>query len=94
MARYRIIYWHHIPSVVEVRDGEIILKEELSPRFQELIDRVAMRKKIIGEEAYIEGWRKGCFKERGGEAGAIAKAVLAETEALSEEIAAKDLDGV
>ena len=93
MARYRIIYWHHIPSVVEVRDGERILKEELSSRFQALIDRVAMRKKIIGEEAYIEGWRKGRFKERDGEAAAVAKAVVAETEALYDEIAAQDLDG-
>ena len=58
MARYRILYWHHIPSLVEAMDGEEVHKEVLSPRFQELIDRVAMKRKVTGTEAYLEGWRK------------------------------------
>lgn len=92
MASYRILYWHHIPSVVEARDEQIVHKEELSSRFQELIDRVAMRKKIIGTDAYLEGWRKVRPKVREGEADQVAKAVAAEMEAEYEKIAAQDLD--
>lgn len=92
MARYRILYWHHIPSVVEARDEKTVHKEELGQRFQELIDRVAMRKKLIGTDAYLEGWRKGQSKTREGGAEDVAKAIAAETEAAYDEIAVKDLD--
>lgn len=93
MARYRILYWHHIPSLVEATDDEQVYKEELSPRFQELIDRVAMRSKLIGTEAYLEGWKKGRPKSKEGDAMAVGKAIAEELEADYEEIAAKKLDG-
>lgn len=92
MARYRVLYWHHIPSLVEAREGDSVHKEELSPRFQELIDRVAMRNKLIGTDAYLEGWRKGSPKVREGDALTVAKAVAAEMEVDYGEIAAKDID--
>ncbi len=94
MARYRILYWHHIPSVIEARDDKTVHKEELSQRFQELIDRVAMRKKVVGTDAYLEGWRKGRPETREGGAEDVAKAIAAETEAAYDEIAAKGLDGI
>ncbi|MGI9452557.1 MAG: virulence factor [Geminicoccaceae bacterium] len=89
MARCRILYWHHIPSVVEARDKEDVYKEELSQRFQELIDRIAMKNKLVGTDAYLEGWRKGRAEVRAGNAVEVAKAVAAEIEAQYEEIAAK-----
>lgn len=91
MARYRILYWHHIPSVIEANDEQAVHKEELSARFQELIDRVAMKKKLVGTDAYLEGWRKGRPKVREGDAQMVAKAVAAETEAEYDKIAAIDL---
>lgn len=92
MARYRILYWYHIPSVVEASDGVDVHKEQLSARFQELIDRVAMRNKMVGSEAYLEGWRKGRPKSREGDAKTIARAIVEETEAEYENIAAKNLE--
>lgn len=88
MARFRILYWQQIPSVVEVRDDQVVCKEELSPRFQELIDRVAMRKKLIGTDEYLEGWHRGRPEQRDGNAEEVAKAVVAEIEADYETIAA------
>ena len=94
MARYRILYWHHIPSVVEARDEQGVHKEELSSRFQELIDRVAMRRQLVGTDAYLEGWRKGRSMKRDGVAKDVARAIAIETEAEYETIAAQVLDGI
>jgi hypothetical protein len=88
MAQVRILYWQDIPSVVEAQDGEGGKhKESLSARFQELIDSVAMRKKLVGTDAYLEGWRRGRPKEREGTALAAAKAVTAELEDTFDQIA-------
>jgi len=92
MAHYRVLYWYHIPSVVEAREKEIVHKEMLSSRFQELIDRVAMKRRLNGTDAYLEGWRKGRTKIREGSADEIAKDIALELEEQYEEIAAKDLD--
>ncbi len=92
MARYRILYWHHIPSVVEAKDKEIVHKEQLSSRFQELIDRVAMKRKLSGTDAYLEGWRKGPSKVRDGEANEVARAIALELEDQYDEIADEDFN--
>ncbi len=88
MARVRILYWQDIPSVVEAQDDEGSRhKESLSARFQELIDSVAMRKKLVGTDAYLEGWRRSRAKEREGTAMEAVKAVTAELEAAFDQIA-------
>lgn len=94
MARYRILYWHHIPSLIEASEGSVVHKEELSPRFQELIDRVAMRKKLIGTDAYLEGWRKSRPKTMEGEPQTVAKAIATQFEADYQLIAASDIDNI
>ena len=43
MARYRIVQWHEIPSLVEAMDAEHTVRDQLSQRFQDLIDALAMR---------------------------------------------------
>lgn len=88
MARFRILYWHQIPSVVEADDdlgGRH--KEQLSSRFQELIDSIAMRKKMVGTDAYLEGWHRSRPQKREGEAVDVAKAIASELEAAFEDIA-------
>ena len=88
MARVRILYWHDIPSVVEAQDGDGGKhKEPLSDRFQDLIDSVAMRKKLVGTDAYLEGWRRSRPKEREGTAMEAAKAITAELEDAYDQIA-------
>lgn len=88
VAKFRILFWHDIPSIVEASDeGGDKHKEQLSARFQELIDSVAMRKKLIGTDAYLEGWRRGRPEKREGQAIDVAKSVASELEATFEEIA-------
>ena len=64
MARYRIIQWRDLPSLVEATDGEHTVRVPLSTRFQDLIDAVAMREGATEGEAYLEGWTPGPETER------------------------------
>lgn len=93
MASYRILAWHDIPLVIEARDQEGAHKAQLSDRFQELIDRVAMRRRLVGTDAYLEGWRRGRPVQREGSAAAVAAAVAKELEDRFDEIKAAALAG-
>ena len=53
-----LIYWRDIPSQVIVQKGRRREKVLLSPRFQQAIDRAAMRAGKGGSEAYIAEWRR------------------------------------
>ena len=81
MAKYSILYWQDIPSVVEARDENGIHKLQLNRKFQELIDAVAMRKGLAGTDAYLDEWRRGKRVAREGSAEAVARAVKTELEA-------------
>ena len=81
MARYRILSWRDVPSLVEATDGADAVQMPLSPRFQELIDALAMREGASESDAYLEGWAHGPEIEREGTAAAVAAAVAAECEA-------------
>jgi len=80
MADYTILYWQDIPAMVEAREGRAKKKIQLSDRFQVLIDAVAMRKKLVGTDAYIEQWRRGGKQSREGTVEEVAEAVAAEIE--------------
>jgi hypothetical protein len=86
VAKVVIVYWQDIPSLVEVRDGTSVSKRQLSARFQELIDIVAMRKKLVGSDAYLEHWSRRKDGERTGEVDDVAAAVASELEGKYEEI--------
>ena len=58
MVKKILIYWRDIPSQVIVQRGRQREKAVLSPRFQEAIDRSAMRAGKGGSEAYIAEWRR------------------------------------
>ena len=93
MAKVTILYWQEIPSVVEARDRSGRHKIELSSRFQELIDLIAMKKKLAGTDEYLEQWRKGRPEEHegGAEAAArgVAEAIESRYEAIRDEEIAK-----
>ena len=91
MAKVTILYWQEIPSVVEARDRSSRHKIELSQRFQELIDLVAMKKKLAGTDEYLVQWRKGRPEEHEGEAEAVAKTVAEGLESRYEEIRAEEI---
>ncbi len=91
MAKYSILYWQDIPSVVEARDENGVHKLELDQKFQVLIDAVAMRKGMAGTDAYLEAWRRGKRRGRDGTAEDVANAVKAELEAEFQAIRAAAL---
>lgn len=81
MARYRIIQWRDLPSLVEAEDGGPPVRVPLSQRFHDLIDAIAMREGVTESDAYLEGWAPGPESERPGDAEAVARQVADELEA-------------
>jgi hypothetical protein len=94
MARYRIVQWRDLPSLVEAVDGEQTVRVPLSQRFQDLIDAVAMREGASDTEAYLDGWAPGPEAERPGDAEAVARAVAAELEDGFQDLVARRIVGL
>jgi hypothetical protein len=86
MAKVTIVYWQDIPSVVEARDRAGRHKIALSARFQELIDRVAMRRGLHGTDGYLAQWQRGAAQEHPGGAEESARAVADALEARYDSI--------
>jgi len=81
MARYRVVFWREIPSLVEAVQEDQTVRTPRSQRFQDLIDTLAVRLGASTTEAYLEGWRQGPEAERPGSAESVAAQVAAELEA-------------
>lgn len=58
MVKQIIIYWRDIPAQVIVQRGRKREKVQLSQRFQEAIDRAAMRAGKGSSDAYMSEWRR------------------------------------
>ena len=58
MVKKVVVLWRDIPSQVIVQRGRRREKVLLSARFQEAIDRAAMRAGKGGSAAYLEEWRR------------------------------------
>jgi Virulence factor len=80
VAKYQILYWKDIPSVVEATDDTGTVKRQLSDRFQMLIDSVAMRLGMAGTDAYLDQWEHGDEENRPGTPREVADAVAKELE--------------
>jgi hypothetical protein len=59
MAQLTIIWWRDIPAQVVAKAGRSSAKRELPSRFQEAIDRAAMRGGARDTDAYLAAWRRG-----------------------------------
>ena len=92
MATYQVMYWQEIPSQVEARADGKVHKVPLSQRFQELIDIIAVKRKLDSSDDYIAQWSKGKKEERAGSAEEVVKAVAAELEAQYDDIRAKAIE--
>jgi hypothetical protein len=76
MARYQILYWQDVPSVVKAfgdDGGEV--KRQLPDWFQQEIDQRAMVQGLRGSDAYLEQWRWGEIEERPGTPDEVLDAV-------------------
>ena len=58
MTKIFILSWQDIPTVIEARDSNSIEKVELSKRFSELVDLIAMKKGLVGTDEYLKNWKK------------------------------------
>lgn len=58
MANVTIVYWRDIPAQVIAKAGRKTAKRQLPERFEQAIDRAAMRAGLTGTDAYLEQWRK------------------------------------
>ena len=75
MAALIVISWRDVPAQVIVKRGREVAKVHLSARFQEAVDRAAMRAGRGSSEAYLEDWRRSsrpCGNDLQAEAAAAA----------------------
>lgn len=91
MATVWITYWRDIPVLVTARDGDGEVTVSLSPRFQDLVDAVAMQAGLTESEQYLAEWRTGPEQEHRGPAGPAAEAVAARLEERFADVRAEHL---
>ena len=66
--------------MVETADGDGTARRQLSAKFQDLIDALAMRENATEGDAYLEGWGQGEWQERPGSPEEVAETVALELE--------------
>jgi len=81
MPEVTIVYWRDIPAQVIVGKGRRGTKVQLSERFEQAIDRAAMKSDARDSDAYLAEWRKAPPVEVAGDSEAIAAATAARIEA-------------
>ena len=74
MPAVTIVYWRDIPAQVIVGKGRRGSKRPLPERFEQAIDRAAMKIGAGDSDAYLAEWRKADPFEVEGDPDAIADA--------------------
>ena len=81
MASLIVISWRDIPAQVIVKRGRETAKVQLSQRFQEAVDRAAMRAGKGSSDAYLADWQRSAPRSCGEDLKAEASAEAAKLEA-------------
>ena len=81
MASLIVISWRDIPAQVIVKRGREAAKVQLSNRFQEAVDRAAMRAGKGSSDAYLADWARSAPRPCGEDLQAEAAAEAARIEA-------------
>ncbi|MEM8751464.1 MAG: virulence factor [Pseudomonadota bacterium] len=82
MAQVVTVYWRDIPAQVIVGKGRRAAKAQLPERFEQAIDRCAMKVGASDDDAYLAEWRKAAPVEVAGEDDrAVAEAEAARLDA-------------
>jgi hypothetical protein len=81
MPEVTVVYWHDIPAQVIVGKGRSGSKVQLSERFEQAIDRCAMKIGAKDADAYMAEWRKAPPYTLEGAPEVIAAAEAARLEA-------------
>jgi hypothetical protein len=58
MASLTVIWWRDIPAQVMAKEGRLSNKYILPGRFQEAIDRAAVKAGLAGTDDYLAQWRR------------------------------------
>ncbi|MEH7826895.1 virulence factor [Gemmobacter denitrificans] len=81
MPEVTIVYWRDIPAQVIVGKGRRGSKVQLPERFEQAIDRCAMKIGAKDADAYLAEWRKAAPYEVEGEPDEVAKTEAARLDA-------------
>lgn len=81
MAQIIIVYWRDIPAQVIAGKGRRAVKRMLAERFEQAIDRCAMKVGASDTDAYLAEWRKAAPYELAGDDAAAAQAEASRIEA-------------
>ncbi|EYD76611.1 hypothetical protein Rumeso_01569 [Rubellimicrobium mesophilum DSM 19309] len=73
MPDVTIVYWRDIPAQVIVGPGRRGSKVQLSERFEQAIDRAAMKAGARETDTYLAEWRKSAPYPVEGEPAEVAK---------------------
>jgi hypothetical protein len=79
MPEVTVVYWRDIPAQVVVGTGRRAARRQLAERFEQAIDRCAMRVGARDSDAYLAEWRRAEPYHVEGDAGHVA---LSEAERL------------
>ena len=91
MPDVTIVYWRDIPAQVIVGKGRRGAKFQLPERFEQAIDRCAMKIDAKDSDAYLAEWRKAEPFAVDGEQGEIAAAEAARLNAEYDQEKIKEL---
>lgn len=81
MPEVTIVYWRDIPAQVIVGKGRRGAKRQLAERFEQAIDRAAMKGDARDTDAYLAEWRKVAGGSREGAPEDVAQAEAERLEA-------------
>ncbi|MFD0858266.1 virulence factor [Roseovarius aquimarinus] len=81
MVDVTIVYWRDIPAQVIAGKGRSASKRQLPERFEQAIDRAAMKVGAAGTDDYLAEWRKAEPYSVEGDAADVAEAEAARIDA-------------
>lgn len=81
MADVTVVFWRDIPAQVIVGKGRRGVKKQLSERFEQAIDRAAMKSGAAETDDYLAEWRKAPAYSVDGADADVAEAEAARLEA-------------
>jgi hypothetical protein len=91
MPDVTIVYWRDIPAQVIVGKGRRGAKRPLAERFEQAIDRAAMKIGASDTDAYLAEWRKGVPYPVEGEPQAVLENEVARLEAEFDQARIKEM---
>ncbi|MDG1103524.1 MAG: virulence factor [Ascidiaceihabitans sp.] len=91
MPDVTIVYWRDIPAQVIVGKGRRGSKRQLEERFEQAIDRAAMKVNAKDADAYLAEWRKAAPYQMDGDPDEIVEAEALRLEAEYDQERLKDL---